>query len=218
MTQHGRAEPLVVVGIGGLGREVLDVIAAVNAAGPPRHVLVGALDDHPSDVNRALLEDHGVPYLGTVDSWIASGRQAEFVIGIADAGHRRRADHKLSAAGYRAATLVHPLASTGSLVVVGPGSIVCAGARLTTSITLGRHVHIHVNATVGHDSTLDDYSSVYPQGAVSGSCTLESGTTVGAHATVLQGRRVGRDGFVGAGAVVTTDVEPGSVVKGIPAR
>lgn len=211
--------PLVVVGAGGFGREVLDIVDAVNAVcDAPQFDLLGVVDDGPSATNLKLLERRAVPYLGTVQELTARPMPVSFVIGIAHPGHRRTIDARLTTAGHQAVNLQHPAASLGSAVSLGPGSIICAGARLTTNIALGRHVHVHVNATIGHDSALGDYASVYPQSAVSGNCSLANGTTIGANATVLQGLKVGVGAFVGAGAVVVTNVPRGAVVKGVPAR
>jgi acetyltransferase-like isoleucine patch superfamily enzyme len=44
------------------------------------------------------------------------------------------------------------------------------------------------------------------------------GAWIGAGACVLQGRQIGMGAVVGAGAVVTRDVEPFSIVAGNPAR
>ena len=41
---------------------------------------------------------------------------------------------------------------------------------------------------------------------------------IGANATILQGVTIGEGAIVAAGAVVTRDVEPRTVVGGIPAR
>ena len=48
--------------------------------------------------------------------------------------------------------------------------------------------------------------------------TIRKGAKVGAHATLLPGVVVGENALVGAGAVVVTDVPPGAVVVGNPAR
>jgi acetyltransferase-like isoleucine patch superfamily enzyme len=48
--------------------------------------------------------------------------------------------------------------------------------------------------------------------------TVEHGATLGSGAVVGGGIRIGRWALVGAGAVVTRDVEPESVVVGNPAR
>ncbi len=54
----------------------------------------------------------------------------------------------------------------------------------------------------------DQYMSTY----------VEKGATVGANATIVCGVRIGRYAFIGAGAVVTHDVAPYSLVVGNPAR
>jgi acetyltransferase-like isoleucine patch superfamily enzyme len=47
---------------------------------------------------------------------------------------------------------------------------------------------------------------------------IRSGAYIGANVTILQGVEIGRSSIVGAGAVVTRSVPPGSVVVGVPAR
>jgi len=47
---------------------------------------------------------------------------------------------------------------------------------------------------------------------------VEDNVLIGANAVVLEGVRIGHDSVVAAGAVVISDVEPGSVVAGVPAR
>jgi len=48
--------------------------------------------------------------------------------------------------------------------------------------------------------------------------TIKKGARIGVNATLLPGITVGEDSLVGAGAVVTRDVPPRSVVVGNPAR
>jgi len=47
---------------------------------------------------------------------------------------------------------------------------------------------------------------------------IEDGCDIGMGAIILPGRKVGKGAIVGAGAVVTHDVEPYSIVAGVPAR
>jgi UDP-2-acetamido-3-amino-2,3-dideoxy-glucuronate N-acetyltransferase len=47
---------------------------------------------------------------------------------------------------------------------------------------------------------------------------VEKGATIGANATIICGIKIGRFAFIGAGAVVTRDVAPYSLVVGNPAR
>lgn len=209
-------EKIVIVGCGGFGREVLDVVDAINAV-KPTWIVEGCVDDSPNADNLALLDTRGVAYLGTIDARLATVPR-HYVIGIGNGQVRRRLDARFSAAGWQAATLIHPTATIGFGVAVGAGSIVCAGARLTTNITLGRHTHINLNSTVGHDCRLGDYVTLNPLVAVSGWVEIGAETMIGTHAAILQNTTVGERSVVGGASLVTKPVPSDVVVKGVPAR
>jgi sugar O-acyltransferase (sialic acid O-acetyltransferase NeuD family) len=211
--------PLVVVGAGGFGRETLDAVAAVNeGADTPPFQLLGVLDDGPAERHLQRLERRGVRHLGSVHQWLARERSGAYVIAVGAPAVRRRLAEDFERRGWEAVTVVHPAATVGSQTCVGPGVIVCAGAQVSTNVQLGAHVHLNPNATVGHDSVLEDFVSVNPAAVVSGECHIGSGALLGAGSVVLQGLEVGTAATVGASACVTRNVKPGSVVVGVPAR
>ncbi|HEX2893679.1 MAG TPA: acetyltransferase [Marmoricola sp.] len=211
--------PLVIAGAGGFGREVIDVVDAINdTALEPVWVVMGVVDDSPSDVNLERLKKRGTPYLGTVDLHLSESSAAHYVVGIGSPQVRRRIAERFDGAGRRAATLVHPAATTGFDVRIGEGSIICAGVRLTTNIRLGRHVHLNPNVTVGHDTDLGDFVSMNPASSVSGDCVVEDGVLIGVAAVVLNQLRVGAGAVVGGSACVVKDVPQSATVKGVPAR
>jgi UDP-2-acetamido-3-amino-2,3-dideoxy-glucuronate N-acetyltransferase len=47
---------------------------------------------------------------------------------------------------------------------------------------------------------------------------VEKGASIGANSTIVCGNKIGTYSFIGAGAVVTKDVKPYSLVVGNPAR
>jgi sugar O-acyltransferase (sialic acid O-acetyltransferase NeuD family) len=212
--------PVVVVGAGGHGREVVDVlVACVSRTGRPVFNVVGVLDDDPSEVNLQRLKDRGLPWLGRVDTWTERGDQdVRFVLGIGSSAARRAVASRLIEAGFQPATAVHPTAVLGSRVALAPGVVVFAGAVVATNTALGRHTHIHRCATVGHDCVIGSWVTVNPSASISGDCVIEDDVMVGVSASVLQGLTVHEGAVVGGAACVVTDVPAHTTVKGVPAR
>jgi sugar O-acyltransferase (sialic acid O-acetyltransferase NeuD family) len=205
--------PLVIVGAGGFGRECVDIVDALNELDAGID-LVGFVDD--GDVDNRLLGALGLAHVGGTDT--PDPAWSRFVVGIGDGSIRKALDAKLAAVGLVPTTLLHPAATIGRASSIGEGAVVAAGARITTNVRVGRCVNVHVNATVGHDSILEDFVSVFPGATVSGNVHLAPGVTIGTGANVLPGVSIGAGAYVGAGAVVTSDVEPGVVVAGVPAK
>jgi sugar O-acyltransferase (sialic acid O-acetyltransferase NeuD family) len=206
---------LAIVGAGGFGREVLDVVRAVNDVQPTWEVVGFVADDAPE---ADLIERISTRWLGTIDEFLGAPAASHYVLGIGDPKVRRSIAERLDRFGLAAATLVHPAAAIGADVELEPGSVVCSHVSITTNVRLGRHVHVNLNSTIGHDSRIRDYVTINPLVAVSGDVTLEEGVTMGTHSSILQGLRVGAGSFVGAGAVVVKDVPSGVTVVGVPAR
>jgi sugar O-acyltransferase (sialic acid O-acetyltransferase NeuD family) len=199
---------VVIVGAGGHGREVFDVAVACGLD------VAGFVDD--GSVDGPGLERLGVGFLGDV------GRLGELdhdaLLGVGDGARREELDGKLAGSGRSSPVAVHPVATVGSDTHLGPGTVVAAGARLTTNIRIGRHGYVGPNAVIGHDCELGDYVTVLPGATVSGNVRIGAGATVGTGANVIQGLTVGEAAFIGAGSVVTRDVAAGAVVFGVPAR
>jgi sugar O-acyltransferase (sialic acid O-acetyltransferase NeuD family) len=206
--------PLIIVGAGGFGREVLDIVEAVNAVGP-MFGLLGFVDDD-DNIDLELLSRRGAAFLGAVNA--LEGIDASYVIGIGSPSTRRSIDVKIGAWGRTPVSIAHPTSTVASEVILGPGAILAAGARLTTNIQIGRHFHANLNATVGHDCSIGDYVTLNPGAHISGSVTLGHGVMIGTGAAVIQGCTVGDWAVIGAGAVVVRDVEPRVTAVGVPAR
>ena len=204
------------MGASGFGRECLDVIEAMVAAGS-RLQLVGVVDDAPSQANLDRLAARGVTHLGSLADFIEAGdTTVRYVLGVGSPQTRAILVERLDVAGFTAVTAIHPSAVIGSVPSFGPGVVICSGAVISTNVNLGRHVHINPNATIGHDAVLSELVSVNPGAVVSGEVLVGVGALVGASATILQGLVVGDDVVVGAGAVVTRDVPSAVTVKGVP--
>lgn len=206
--------PLVVLGAGGQASETIDVILAVNQA-EPAFELLGMADDALA-VSGHRMRTRGVPLLGTVEE--ALGLDAQFTVAIGYPEPRRAVAERVEAAGRELATIVHPRASLGTDVAVGPGTTIFGGVWCSPLVTIGRNVYVSYSVLVGHDTQIGDNSSLFPGAVVSGEVEVGPSVLIGANSVVLQGLRLGRSSVVAAGSTVVRDVEGGSTVMGVPAR
>ncbi len=212
------ARRIVVIGAGGFGREIVELIEAINESSTaPEWEVLGFLDDgHP---DRRVLEAYGMDHLGPVEGLDDLDTDVEYVIGVGAPRVRRAIDERARASGRPSPVLVHPNAWIGRRAVsLGPGTIVCSHVSITNHVTLGRHVHVNLSCTIGHDAVLEDYVTLSPLVAVSGNVHAEPQVLVGTGASLNPGVRLGRESTVGAGAAVVTDVPEATTVVGIPAR
>ncbi len=114
------------------------------------------------------------------------------------------------------AIVIHPRAVV--LGRVGPGSVVAPGAVIAPNARIQNHVMVNYNATVGHDTIVDDLSVIGPGAAIGGRCRLREAVYIGSGALVRENIQIEHDAVVGMGAVVTKDVSANIVAVGIPAR
>lgn len=213
MAADTELQRVVIVGAGGFGREVLDVVEAVDAS-TPTYEFLGFVDDGPARPERVT--DRGATFRSGLDDPALAG--AGFLVGIGDPGARRAVDERATAVGLVPVRVRHPTAAFGALVSVGEGTVTCAHVSVTTNIEIGRHAHLNLNVTIGHDCTLGDFVTLNPGVNVSGDVHLGDGVTVGTGACIIQGVTIGAGTIVGAGSVVTRDLPEGVVAYGSPAR
>jgi sugar O-acyltransferase (sialic acid O-acetyltransferase NeuD family) len=216
------AEPLVVVGAGGFGRETVEVVRAVNAAhaeryGGPRWDLVGFLDDDPARWGTALA---GTTVVGPVAS-VADRPSARVVVCTGNPANytsKRAIVARLGLDPGRYATLVHPAAVVPPSCEVGAGSVVLAGVVATAEVSLGAHVGLMPQVVLTHDDVLADFATVGSGARLAGGVTVGTGAYLGAGCLVREGCTVGPWALVGMGAAVTRDIPAGQVWVGVPAR
>lgn len=90
----------------------------------------------------------------------------------------------------------------------------------TGSITIGDHVRIapHVMMVGANHNFADPDRTIHGQGLTRKSIVIEDDVWIAGRANIMAGVTVGTGSVVAAGAVVTKDVPPYSVVAGVPAK
>jgi UDP-2-acetamido-3-amino-2,3-dideoxy-glucuronate N-acetyltransferase len=115
----------------------------------------------------------------------------------------------------------------GSFVEIQRGAIVGAACKISSHTFVCDGVEIEDEVFVGHGALFvnDRFPRATTEGAPKTDAdwtllrtVVERGASLGSGVIVLGGVRIGERALVGAGAVVTRDVAPGSIVAGVPAR
>lgn len=107
-------------------------------------------------------------------------------------------------------------ATIGARCKIQSHTFICDGVQIGDGVFVGHGVMFindkYPRSTGGGGSlqTTEDWELL--------STVVEDGASIGSGAVVLGGVRVGAGSIVGAGAVVSRDVAPGAIVKGVPAR
>jgi len=116
----------------------------------------------------------------------------------------------------------------GTFVEIQKNATVGKNCKISTHTFICEGVHIEDNVFIGHNVTF--INDKYPRSTnLDGSLQSEAdwnvvntyikkGASIGSSSTILCGVTVGENAIVGAGAVVTKDVPPNSIVAGVPAK
>lgn len=205
---------LIIIGTGGLGREVVWIAERINAANPEWNIL-GFVDDNPDLAGTSV---GGYPVLGTTAD-IVRYPDAYYVCAIGKAEPRKKVVRKIKEfAPVKFATLIDPACIyCKDKVSFGEGCIVCAYTYITVDISIGNHVYIGANCTVGHDAVIDDFVTLYPSVTVSGNTHIERGCELGTGSQIIQGLTVGKYTILGAGSATIRNLPSDCTAVGVPA-
>jgi UDP-2-acetamido-3-amino-2,3-dideoxy-glucuronate N-acetyltransferase len=111
----------------------------------------------------------------------------------------------------------------GQNVVIGPRVRIGNGVKIQNNVSVYEGVELEDGVFCGPSmvfTNVDTPRSGVPRNKPSDylKTLVKRGASIGANATIVCGNTIGEFAFVGAGSVVTKDVEPYAMVYGNPAR
>ncbi|RPI74425.1 MAG: 2,3,4,5-tetrahydropyridine-2,6-dicarboxylate N-acetyltransferase [Ignavibacteriales bacterium] len=121
---------------------------------------------------------------------------------------------------------IEPGAIIREFVEIGDHCIIMMGAVLNIGAVIGESTMIDMNVVVGGRAIVGKNCHIGAGAVLAGvieppsasPVIIEDNVLIGANAVVLEGVRVGKGAVIAAGSVVVKDIEPYTVVAGIPAK
>lgn len=205
---------ILIFGAGGFGREVQWLIERINQK-EPFWQIEGYLDDGLEPGT----EVNGYKVLGGMEKLREYDDSMSVVCAVGSAQTREKIISEIKKIGnFQFPNLIDPDVQSSTFLSMGEGNIICAGNILTVNIIIKDFVILNLSCTVGHDVTMESFVTVYPGVNISGCTQIEKGVELGTGCKIIQGKTIGKNTIVGAGAVVVRNLPSDCTAMGMPAK
>lgn len=207
---------LVIVGAGGLGKEVAWTVQEINRQFSELHRwnLCGFIDDNPTLRDQRLMD---LPIIGNPEKSNLP-HPVWFHCAIGDNARRKHLAERCLSLNWQPASLIHPTVQTADNVFIGGGVYIGAGAIINPDVRIEQFVLINQRVAIGHDAVIESFSQLNPGAQINGNCRIGSRAMIGSNASLHPGTHVGTEAVVGSNSQVVRNVSPGTTVNGVPAQ
>ncbi|WP_373819040.1 acetyltransferase [Glaesserella sp.] len=199
---------VVFIGAGGYAKSVLDSLDTTQFE------FCGFIDSFKPVGTLHL----GFPILAESIESFTERDQYAFFISIGSNEHRLEKFLKLQRFNCEIINVIDKTALISSYSTLGIGVFVGKMAIINSGVTIGDDVIINTKSLVEHGCKVGNHSNISTNTTLNGDVIVEDYCFVGSSSVVTGQLRIGESAIVGAGAVVIRNVEPRTVVAGVPAK
>lgn len=193
---------IVLVGAGGLARDILTFIGNVDQK------FKGVLVDDEIDYKSL---NTSIPYLGKIREY---GIQAddELLIAIGENPGRKIVLDFFVQKGAHFYSYVHPTAIIPSNTLLAEGVIVGPYCVIGSNTFIGKNVFINKFCNVGHDVSIQENCIMYPYAMIGGNCNILESVVIATRSTIAPKLTVGNSSVISAHTFVKKSIEANSFI------
>lgn len=179
------------------------------------HSLKGFLDHDKSRIGTKL---SGYDVFD-IDSFLEKeSLDIDIIIGIASPRIKKKVYNEFKEKGVGFPNLISNNSWLSNNISLGKGIIVYPNVSIEHECFINDFVIINCNSSIGHNTVIDDYSTIAPGVHLAGFTTINKGVDVGIGSCSRQKINVGENSIVGGQSMLVKDVKSNSVVVGVPAK
>ena len=203
---------IAVFGAGGFGKESMCYLmdCLVDSVHKIEDIAVFVVDDNYY-TEKTIYNVPVIPYSEF------SYQNYEVLVAVGDPNDRKKIVENLPL-DTKYLTLIHPSAVISKFVEIWEGSIITPGAIITCDIKIGKHAHINLHTTIGHDCVIGDYFTSAPGVKISGKCHIDDCVYFGTNSAIREKINVCKNVTIGMGAIVVKDINEEGIYIGSPAK
>lgn len=203
---------LIIVGAGGFGRELLQWIKDINRV-CNKWVIKGFIDDNLSALDKCECE---FSVIGRIEDWQPQINQV-FACAIANPKVKEKIVKYLKLKGAIFTSIIHPTTIIGNHNKIGEGFVAYPNSVVTVNTKVGDFVTL-LTSGIGHDAEIGNFTTISSYCDITGGVIIGERVFLGSHVTIVPGRKIGNDAYLGAGSVVVTHVKEDTKIMGNPAK
>lgn len=203
---------LIIVGAGGLGREVYHW--AKDCFSQNQYRFKGFLTNRPNHLDGF---DYPISIIGDPATYVPEDND-RFLYAIGDTNTKKELTTRLKSRGATFIRLIHPTATVSSTARLNEGVVICPYASVSCEAVIGDFVLLNIYASCAHDTKVGRYSILSPYATINGWVELKEGVFLGTHAAVTAGKKVGRYAKISVNSCVMYDVPENAFVVGVPGK
>lgn len=212
-SSHSVMKQLVIIGAGGFGREVYNMVPFCRGYGE-QFVIKGFINDLTNALDGY---DGYAPIIGTIQDYVPEPDDV-FICAIGDIAGRKKCVQLLLNRGAEFISLIHKYAEWSRNTTIGKGCILGMRVGISCDCKIGDFTILQDYCLIGHDTVVGDFCMFHIRGFVAGRVTIGNEVHVGPAAMIHPGKKIGDGATVGAGSFVIRNVKPGNTVYGNPAK
>lgn len=205
---------LIIIGAGGMGREVFHLAKECYGFGNEFDVK-GFLDDNSHALDNFTYDYP--PIIGTISGYEIQEDDV-FTCSIGDVCTKAKIVELIESKGGQFINLIHPDVYINNTATIGVGILAFHDVHVGSEAIIGNHVMLQSYAAIGHDAIIGDYTRIDPKASVIGGVKVGKRVTLHTMCVLNHKVEVGDDAVVGALSFVIRKVKTGITVFGNPAK